>query len=161
MRARAAALAVAAMLLAGAPASAAAATCPRTSLGDIEDEVMCPVCGTSLELASEAPQAERQRAEIQRLVDACASKEEIKQRLVAELGEEVLALPGDSGFDLAAYVVPGLGMLLATGAIGGAALQWRRARGRPTAQDGEAEGGEKPSAASARRLQSDLDRYEL
>ena len=36
--------------------------CPKTTLGDIEDEVMCPVCGTPLGLATEAPQAQRERA---------------------------------------------------------------------------------------------------
>ena len=36
--------------------------CPKTTLGDVEDEVMCPVCGTPLGLATEAPQAERERA---------------------------------------------------------------------------------------------------
>jgi cytochrome c-type biogenesis protein CcmH/NrfF len=157
VRARAAALAAVALLLLSAPAAAAAAACPQTSLADIEDEVMCPVCGTSLELASEAPQAERQRAEIERLVASCASKDEIKARLVDELGEGVLALPGDSGFDLAAYVVPGLGILLAGGAVGAAAVGWRRTRG----DDPEEDGGGGPSEASAERLQDDLDRYEL
>ena len=33
----------------------------------------------------------------------------MKARLVAEFGDEVLALPGDEGFDLAAYLVPALG----------------------------------------------------
>lgn len=154
MRARAAALGAIALLLLGAPAAAAAA-CPKTSLADIEDEVMCPVCGTSLELASEAPQAQRQRAEIERLVATCASKDEIKDRLVAELGEGVLALPDDSGFDLAAYVVPGLGILLAGGAVGAAAIGWRRTRGDD--RDGA---GEAPTGEAAERLQKDLDRYE-
>ncbi len=50
--------------LALAPA-ALAADCPRTTLGDIEDEVMCPICGTPLGLAQEAPQAQQQRAFIE------------------------------------------------------------------------------------------------
>ena len=29
-------------------AQALAQDCPRTTLGDIEDEVMCPICGTPL-----------------------------------------------------------------------------------------------------------------
>ena len=62
---------------------AAAATCPKTSLGDIEDEVMCPVCGTPLGLASEAPQAQRERAYIERLIASCKSKDEVKRALVA------------------------------------------------------------------------------
>jgi len=134
---------------------AAAANCPKTTLGDVEDEVMCPVCGTSLELATEAPQAQRERELIRRLVDDCKSKDEVKAVLAAELGDEVLALPGGEGFDLAAYLVPALAILLAGGAVGLAALRWRRDRGA----GGEAhdEGGD----AATRRLDADLDRYDL
>ena len=142
-----------AALLALAAAPPAGAQCPKTTLGDVEDEVMCPVCGTPLELASEAPQAERQRALISRLVDDCRSKEQVKARLVAEFGDEILALPDDEGFDLAAYLVPGLGLLIGGGAIAAAALGWRRARGR---DDPEA-----PDSAASQRLQSDLDSYDL
>jgi cytochrome c-type biogenesis protein CcmH len=55
--------------LAGAAVTAipAAASEPRASLTDIEDEVMCPICGTPLNLAA-APQAERERAFIRRLI---------------------------------------------------------------------------------------------
>jgi cytochrome c-type biogenesis protein CcmH/NrfF len=153
MRRRAGLLA-ALLVLAAAPA--AAADCPRTSLADIEDEVMCPVCGTPLELASEAPQAERERALIARLVNSCQSKEQVKARLVAEFGDEVLALPDDEGFDLAAYLVPGLALLLGGGAVAAAALTWRRARRRERPEDAPP-----PDAAGAERLQSDLDRYDL
>ena len=153
MRRRAGLLA-ALLVLAAAPA--AVAQCPKTSLGDVEDEVMCPVCGTPLELASEAPQAERERALIARLVDGCQTKEQVKARLVAEFGDEVLALPDDEGFDLAAYLVPGLGLLIGGGAVAAAALGWRRTRRRepPDTAPG-------PDAAAAERLQSDLDRYDL
>ena len=46
---------------------------PQTSLGDLEDEVMCPICGTLLEL-SESPQAERQQVYIARLIAAGKTK---------------------------------------------------------------------------------------
>ena len=137
------------------PGVALAATCPRTSLSDVEKEVMCPVCGTPLGLATEAPQAERERELIRRLVEDCRSKEEVKERLVAEYGAEVIALPGDDGFDLAAYIVPALALLLAGGALAAAALGWRRARGGHTDLNAKA-----PSAAASERLQSDLDRYD-
>ncbi|MGZ5336216.1 MAG: cytochrome c-type biogenesis protein, partial [Solirubrobacterales bacterium] len=65
---------------------APAASAQEASLTDIEDEVMCPICGTLLEL-SEAPQAERQRDLIRRLIAQGRSKEEIKEALVAEYGE--------------------------------------------------------------------------
>ena len=132
----------------------AAAACPKTSLGDLEDEVMCPVCGTSLGLATEAPQAQRERAFIQRLIDDCKSKEEIKTALVAEFGDEVLALPEDDGFEIAAYLVPLAALVGAGGAIALGARRWRR-RPRP------ATAGQQASPAEAKRLDDDLNRYDL
>ncbi|HZI92224.1 MAG TPA: cytochrome c-type biogenesis protein CcmH [Thermoleophilaceae bacterium] len=149
------ALLAALMLGLAAPATALAQDCPKTTLGAVEDEVMCPVCGTPLGLATEAPQAIREREFIQRLVDSCATKDQVKARLAAEFGDEVLALPKPEGFDLAAYLIPGLAVLLGGGAVGAAALRWRRVR----------RGGEDPDTdgapAGSERLQRDLDRYEL
>ncbi len=139
--------------------SAALAQCPKTNLADIEDEVMCPVCGTSLALATEAPQAQRQRELIRRLVDGCRSKGEVKAVLAAEFGDEVLAMPGGDGFDLAAYLVPGLALLLGAAALGAAALGWRKSgvRERANAEEERSSRG----AAATERLDSDLERYEL
>jgi cytochrome c-type biogenesis protein CcmH/NrfF len=135
-------------------AAPAAAACPQTSLGDLEDEVMCPVCGTSLGLATEAPQAQRERAFIQGLIDDCKSKDEIKDALVAEFGDGVLALPDDDGFDLAAYLVP-LAILL--GAGGAIAVGVRRWRARP------ATAADEPVASTreSKRLDDDLAKYDL
>ena len=125
------------LALAAAPV-AMAQDCPKTTLADIEDEVMCPVCGTPLGLASEAPQAQRERAYIERLIASCKSKDEVKQALVAEFGDNVLALPGDQGDDdfgdVLVYVVPALGILLAAGGIVFAVLRWRRRGGGPGAR---------------------------
>jgi cytochrome c-type biogenesis protein CcmH len=144
-------------LLALTPA-ALAQDCPQTSLGDIEDEVMCPVCGTPLGLATEAPQAQREREYIERLIEDCRSKDEIKQALVAQFGEGVLALPGDEGdddlSDVLVYVIPALGILLAACGIAFAVMRWRRAgprRGRPTPA----------AAADSSRVDSDMERYDL
>ena len=108
-------------------AATVAADCTKTSVSDLEDEVMCPVCGTSLGLAREAPQARRERAYIARLVRSCRSKDEIKAALVDEFGDSVLALPSKDGFNLSAYVAPLLAMLLAGAAIVVALARWRRA----------------------------------
>ena len=143
------------VVLALALPSVAAAQCPKTTLGDVEDEVMCPVCGTPLSLNTEAPQAQRQRELIQRLVADCRSKEEIKRVLVAEFGEGVLALPDDEGFDLAAYLVPALGVALAAAALGFAALRWRRRPRQRAAHPARASG------AAATRIDEDMDRYDL
>jgi len=147
---------LAALALLGLPAGAVAADCPKTTLAAVEADVMCPVCGTPLGLATEAPQANRQRALIQRLVDRCRSKEEIEEVLVAQFGPGVLALPKADGFNLSAYLVPALIVLLAAGGIALAARRWRGGGGgRPTPA------GPDEDSVAGKRLDVDLKRYEL
>ena len=132
---------------------APAASAQEASLTDIEDEVMCPICGTLLEL-SEAPQAERQRDLIRRLIAQGRSKEEIKEVLVAEYGEEVLATPESSGFDLAAWVIPIAGLAAALAALG----VWLRRRGNTGAE----EAPPPPlDAADAERLERDISSRDI
>jgi cytochrome c-type biogenesis protein CcmH len=147
-----------AALLAPAPGGAAAAT-PQTSLGEISSEVMCPVCGTLLELA-ESPQALRQKAFISRLVAEGRSKEQIKDALVAEYGTEVLALPQGSGFDLSAYLVPVVAFVAAVIALALGVLRWRRA-GEQGDREQPAGARDGPSDEDAERLDADLARYDL
>jgi cytochrome c-type biogenesis protein CcmH len=154
------ALAIGLLALLLLPAAAAAQDCPRTTLADVEDEVMCPVCGTPLGLASEAPQAEREREYIQELIARCKSKDEVKQALVAEFGESVLALPGDQGDDdlgdVLVYAVPAVGIVLASAGIAFAVVRWRR-----RARTGREPGGPAVAGADGSRLDDDMDRYEL
>jgi cytochrome c-type biogenesis protein CcmH/NrfF len=144
---------VACAALLGAPSASAVE--PKTSLPDIEDEVMCTICGTVLE-QSQAPQAERQRALIRRLIAQGQTKEQIKDALVAEYGEQVLATPSGGGFDLAAWLVPGLGLLLGVLGIGFAV---RRARARSTTARAEEPAPLDPE--ENRRLDADLAREDL
>ena len=138
-------------------AAPAAIACPKASLPDIEDEVMCPVCGTSLDVAG-APQADRQRAYIQDLIDKCQTKAQIKTALVAQFGDSVLALPRNRGFNAAAYVVPIASIALAFGALLLTLPRWRR-RARIAAG---APASEQPTLtdAEARRLDEDLARFD-
>lgn len=117
---------------------------------------MCPVCGTSLGLATEAPQAQRQRAFIQRLIEDCKSKDEVKAALVDEFGDEVLAEPGDDGFEIAAYLIPAGILLAASGAIFLGVRRWRRS----TRADGPGPAGA-AGGADSKRLDDDLARYDL
>jgi cytochrome c-type biogenesis protein CcmH len=117
-------LVVAALLALAAPAALAAA--PRTTLGDVEDEVMCPVCGTPLNV-SESPQANRERAYIRQLVAEGETKAQIKRALVAQFGPNVLALPqADKGVNWAVYVVPAALVLAALAALAVFVPRWRR-----------------------------------
>jgi cytochrome c-type biogenesis protein CcmH len=153
MRARLALMAILA-LAALAPAAAEGA-----SLAEIEKEVMCPVCGTLLQLA-ESPQAQREKAFITRLIEEGRSEEQIKDALVAEYGNEVLALPQDSGFSLSAYLVPIVALLLAAAALAIGVVRWRRAGGSPPSggPSGRPAG---PSREETERLDADLARYDL
>lgn len=141
-----------AALIAALTIAPAAAACPKTSVGDLEDEVQCLECGVPLELATESPQANRQRALIGRLVDSCASKDEVKDRLVAEFGPRVLTTPDDEGFELTAWVIPIVALLGAALAIGLTARRWRRGRKPPPEAAPAADGG---------RLDADIERYDL
>jgi cytochrome c-type biogenesis protein CcmH/NrfF len=139
------------------PATAAGAG-PSPALTDLEDEVMCPICGTLLEL-SEAPQAQRQRALIAALIERGRTKEEIKDALVAEYGDEVLAVPEGSGFELSAYLVPAIAFLLAAVAIAIGIVRWR-GRGSGGGEPG-GRAGRRPTEEEAERLDADLARYDL
>ena len=116
---------------------------------------MCPVCGTPLALATEAPQAERERAFIVERIEDCQSKEEIKAALVDEFGEGVLATPGDGGFDVA-YLLPAAAAVAAAAGIAVAVARWRRRRTPAGAVASPGPGGD-----DQRRLDRDLERYDL
>ena len=138
-------------LVAGVLLAPSAVAGPRASLPDIEDEVMCPICGTTLELSS-APQAERERELIRRLIDRGADKEEIKDALVAEYGPRVLAVPSKDGFELGAWVMPPAALLLAGGAI--AVALWRRRGARDETPAGAL------ATDDAERLERELADYD-
>ena len=116
---------------------------------------MCPVCGTTLELASDSPQAIREREFIRGLIAEGQTKEQIKAALVAEFGDEVLALPDDEGFDLAAWLVPGLAIGAAAVAIFVGLRRWRR----DSVDDWPGPAPEPLDAEEAGRLEADLERY--
>jgi cytochrome c-type biogenesis protein CcmH len=146
------ALAVLTALAVLAPAAAAE---QHASLIEIEKQVMCPVCGTLLQLA-ESPQAQREKAFIRRLIAAGKTEAQIKDALVAEYGDEVLALPKGSGFSLSAYVVPIVAFTIAVIALAIGVMRWRRSGG-----GGGTTSSTAPKGEDAERLDADLARYDL
>jgi cytochrome c-type biogenesis protein CcmH len=109
-----------AALLAGALAA------PPT-LSDLEDELVCPTCKTTLDL-SNAPVADQMRAYIRGRIQEGATKEQIKAELVADYGPRVLAEPRKEGFDLLAWLLPIGGIVLGAAAVGVVAWRWSRGR---------------------------------
>ncbi|MFI5028592.1 MAG: cytochrome c-type biogenesis protein CcmH [Solirubrobacterales bacterium] len=138
-----------------APAAGATGATPKVGIADIEDEVMCPVCGTLLELA-ESPQALREKAFVARLIAAGRTRAEIKDALVAQYGRSVLALPEGRGFDLSAYLVPVIAFGLAVVALAVGVWRWRDGGG-----DSKPDGPTGPRGEEAERLDADIARYDL
>jgi cytochrome c-type biogenesis protein CcmH len=131
-------------------ATARAAEPPRAA--DLEAELVCPVCETTLD-QSNAPVAERMKLFIRERIAAGDTEQEIKDALVARFGRGVLATPPKSGFGLLAWLFP-LGALVAGAvAVGFLIRAWSRKRAPPTAEsplDPELE----------RRVDEELARFE-
>ena len=140
----------------GCPAAAGASSRPRASLPTIERQVMCVTCKIPLNVA-ESPQADRERAFIQDLIDRGQSEAQIKRALVAQYGSAVLALPSSGGFGAFAYVVPLAVVLALAAALVLLPPRWR-ARQRAAATDTGPPAPLDPEDAA--RLDADMARFE-
>jgi cytochrome c-type biogenesis protein CcmH len=139
------------MLALGVPAAAVASERHPTQ-NELEGEIMCPVCGTTLD-QSDAAVARQMKMFIRSRIAAGESKSQIEDRLVAKFGEQVLAAPPKKGFNLLAWLLPLVGLAIAVPTLGYAAWRWSQGRERveePPALDPELE----------RRLDRELGRFE-
>ncbi len=140
----------------GATVPSAQAATPRASLPTIERQVMCVTCKIPLNVA-QSPQADRERAFIQSLINNGRSEAQIMDALVGQYGHAALALPSDSGFDAAAYIVPLAALLALLAALAVLLPRWRR---RARAQARNRAPAAALSTADAQRLEADLERFD-
>ncbi|HEY2935126.1 MAG TPA: cytochrome c-type biogenesis protein CcmH [Gaiellaceae bacterium] len=144
---------VAALVAALALAAPAFASERHPTLSELEGQVMCPTCHTTLDESSSAI-ARRMKGFISARIAAGDTRSEIKRKLVAQFGTAVLAAPPRKGFDLLAWWLPFAGLALAGGLVSIAAWRWARGRG-PAAE---------PAAALEpeleRRLDEELARFD-
>jgi cytochrome c-type biogenesis protein CcmH len=136
-------------------APAAVAACP--SAADLEDELICPTCKTTLD-QSDAPVARRMKVRIARRAADCVPKEQIKDEFVADFGPGVLAAPPREGFHWLAWLLPPVGLLAAAGVI--SLLVWRWSRSRPAEVTAESNGRVPVDPELERRLDRELARYD-
>ena len=143
-----------ALLLALVLAAPAAASDRHPTLGELEGEVMCPTCKTTLDQSS-APIANRIRQFISARIAAGDTESEIKAKLVAQFGPAILAEPSKHGFNLLAWVLPLVGISLAAAVLGVLAWRWTRSR-EPVA----AVAGAQPDPELDRRVDEELARFD-
>jgi len=150
---RFAAVAVAALALAG-PAAAACAH-PRTSLTYLEGQVMCPTCHTTLDQSNSAAALQIERFISQRIAQ-CATAHQIESELVANYGPVILAAPPHKGFDLLAWWLPIVGVLAGALVLAVGVWRWSRRRG-PESEEPEDSGLDEETE---RRLDDLLARFD-
>jgi cytochrome c-type biogenesis protein CcmH len=144
-------LLLASLAAASVIAPAAGAQDPPNA-ADLEAELVCPVCETTLD-QSDAPVAQRMKAFIRERIAAGDSEEQIKDALVAEFGPGVLATPSKSGFGLLAWLVPMGALVAGAVAVGLLIRTWSRRRSPP--------GSHEPlDPELERRVDEELARFE-
>ena len=130
----------------------AAASEERPTAAELESELVCPVCDSTLD-TSNAEIARVMKLRIRELIAEGATKSEIKAEFVDQFGEDVLADPPRRGFHLVAWLLPLVGGGLALVAVG--AVVWGWSRSRPP------DDRERPiDPELERRLDDELDRFE-
>ena len=113
------------VVLAVAAGAGTAATSP--SAADLESQIVCPVCETTLD-QSTAPIALRMKAFIRTRIAAGDSEQQIKDSLVAEFGPGILAEPPGGGFGLLAWLLPLAALLVGAVAVTFLVRTWTRRR---------------------------------
>jgi cytochrome c-type biogenesis protein CcmH len=151
-------LLLAVVALALAPAALASEAHP--TLNELENEVMCPVCNTTL-AQSDSDAAKQIERVIEAKIAAGYTKSQIKDFLVQQYGESILAAPPKKGFDLLAWVLPLAGIILAGALLGVAAWRWSRGRAEPEPPAvASMNGRDRVDPELERRLDDELARFD-
>jgi len=78
----------------------------------LEKEIMCPVCDGQTLDQSQSLIAEDMKNSIKEKIAEGYNEEEIKNYFIDRYGQNVVAYPSTTGFNLLAYLVPILGLIL-------------------------------------------------
>ena len=103
---------------------------------DLEAEIVCPTCKTTLDQSS-SPIATRMKTYIRQRIAAGDSAKEIKAQLVDQFGPAVLAEPPKRGFDLLAWLLPLAALAVGVVVVGALAWTWSRRRESPAGRETE------------------------
>jgi cytochrome c-type biogenesis protein CcmH len=131
---------------------AAAQACNGWTEPDMETQLMCPTCHQVLAY-SQSSIADEIRGHLFTWCSAGVTSSQVKNRLIAQFGSEILASPPKSGFDLLAWLIPGAVLCGGVGVAGALALRWSRGRDGPSPPP-------PVDSALAARIDSDLAGFE-
>jgi cytochrome c-type biogenesis protein CcmH len=142
----------------GVPAALASEEHP--TLHELEGQLMCPTCGTPLDMST-APAANRIRAFVVARIRAGDTRSEIMDKLVGQFGQEIRAAPPASGFGLLAWLLPLVALVVGGVVIGFYAWRWSRSREPAPAGGAPEQNGRAPlDPQLERRLEEELTRFE-
>lgn len=149
------ALAVAVSMASPRPLPADAAV----DISAVEDAVIC-TCGCANMVLSTClcGHAEEMRAEIVELFGSGMGEEEVVEALIDRYGERVLATPKQEGFNLTAYTMPFLAILLGAWLVIALIGRWKKNVGRRAEEEpgGDVLAGDDPYR---KRLEEELESH--
>jgi cytochrome c-type biogenesis protein CcmH len=145
--------------LAATPAAWAAPKA-RTSLTDVESDVMCTICHEPLAEA-QSLEADQERSYIRGLIAQGLTKAQIERDLVVQYGSGVLGRPPAQGLNLTVYILPPAILLAGIVILAVTLPRWRR-RTRAAAQAARQSDTQPITAlepAEAQRLEHELSQF--
>jgi cytochrome c-type biogenesis protein CcmH len=148
------------LVVALALAAPALASERHPTLGELEGQLMCPICEGETLAQSDSPAAQRIKAYIQRRIDQGATRSQIKRELVEQWGKRILAAPPRHGFDLLAWALPLVGLVGGAGVLGILAWRWTRVREPEPAPQRWSLNGHPLGPDEERRLDEELARFD-
>jgi cytochrome c-type biogenesis protein CcmH len=150
------AVGLAALLL----AAPVAASERHPTQGELESQLMCPICQGETLAQSDSPAAQRIKVYVAQRIAAGDTRSEIKDKLVAQWGQRILAAPPRHGFDLLAWVLPLVGLIGAAGIMGFLAWRWTRSREPAPSPQQWSMNGHPLDPDEERRLDEELARFD-
>jgi len=106
---------------------------------EIENNLMCD-CGCGQLLGTcECERAEEMRAMIRGMLDKGKTKEEILSSFVSQYGESILSAPPKKGFNLVAYILPFVGLLVGVVVAVVFVRKWAFSGRKEASDEGDAE----------------------
>ena len=135
----------------------AAAPAWALTVSEVARELSCRCgCGMTVDACNHTncPFSIPTRKTIDEKIAAGMTREAIVQGFVAQYGEEVLAAPTKKGFNLTAWVLPFVMLLVGGGIVRGVVRRWSR----PGAQAAPEAQGEQPAAGEDDEYRAKMER---